>query len=130
MASLSNHSDAIEVLNLGWHADGHGPFLVRQFGRPSPDACPRPVEGSYVLLRDGTWLLNVKFCTLPEAEWQKHLHPTIADVQAALERLGSKTVVDCSLPEGITPDEMLARMANTAHEFLERKRFRIERKPD
>lgn len=66
MRALNNSTGDVEIVNLGYAENGKGPYFVRQDGYP-PQTNNFKAE-RFILLSDGTWMLNLKFMALPEAE--------------------------------------------------------------
>jgi hypothetical protein len=119
MKRLTNRAEDMELVNLHWHADGHGPYLIRQDGRP-PSVDRVLPEGRFFLMKDGTWLLNITFCNLPREAQSRGLYDSIPEVYATIESLGSDPVVDHHLPEGMSADAMLEGLRAAAREFLDK----------
>ena len=78
MAALSNDPARCELMNLGYEAQGHGPYLVRQEGYPPGSSDFRPQH--FLLQRDGRWLLNFAFVMLPEVEQEAQLFHSMNEV--------------------------------------------------
>jgi hypothetical protein len=117
MPALSNDPDRCELLNLGWGAGGHGPYLVRQEGHV-------PGTGDFhndffILQQDGRWLINLAFVMLPEAEQEKQLFHSPAEVIQCLDELRVKSVqADAEIPPGATSGEVMAHFENCANRIL------------
>lgn len=117
MSGLSNDPARCELMNLGYEAQGHGPYLIRQEGY---------VPGSgdmkmrhYILQRDGRWLLNFAFVMLPEAAQEEQLFHSINEASAFLDQLSAKPVrVDAQMPEGSGPEEIMVHFKQCARHIL------------
>lgn len=117
MAGLSNDPARCEVMNLGWAAGGHGPYLVRQEGRVPGSSDLR--QGHFILQQDGRWLLNLLFAMLPEVEQEKQLFHSLAEVAVRLDRLSSEPLaVDATLPVGVDVDDLWRKFETCTHRIL------------
>jgi hypothetical protein len=117
MASLCNDPARCEVMNLGWGPHGHGPYLVRQHGYP-PGSTDMRVQ-PFILQRDGRWLLNLVFATLPEQEQEAQLFHDLANLSSFLDQQASQPMLaDDTLPAGMSFDEMQRRFENCTHRIL------------
>ena len=117
MAVLCNDPARCEVMNLGWAANGHGPYLVRQHGYP-PGSTDMQVQ-PFILQRDGCWLLNLVFATLPEEEQEAQLFHDLAALMGFIDRLAATEVrAETALPSGMTQAELLHRFENCTHRIL------------
>lgn len=118
MTALTNDPRHCEVMNLGWAAGGHGPYLVRQEGRVPGSSDLRP--GHFILQRDGRWLLNLLFAMLPEDEQEKQLFPSLAEVARQLDGSSAEPVmVDATLPEGVDVEELWRKFETCTHRILQ-----------
>ncbi len=117
MAALCNDTARCEVLNLGWASQGQGPYLVRQIGYVpgNTDLQPQP----FILQRDGRWLLNLIFATLPEPEQELQLFHDLGELSQFLDSLaGTPVRAEASLPEGQSPQELLLAFEQCTHRIL------------
>ena len=80
MKKLSNSYRDLEMVNLSWGPGGKGPYLVRQLGYAPADQTF--TEKPFVLQKDGSWLLSYHLACLPEAEQEKRLFSSIAEMVA------------------------------------------------
>jgi hypothetical protein len=71
MRILTNDYNDCQLLNLGTDKNGHGPYVIRQDGVPSGSSSSQ--EDSFLLRKDGTWVLNITAFTLPEKEQEQQL---------------------------------------------------------
>lgn len=117
--SLSNRPDDFEIVNLKWNDSGRGPYLVRQDGSPPSDERVLPEE-RFFLMKDGTWMLNVTFCNLPEKDRSRGIYQSVDEIFAIIGTLRSTPVVDDRLPEGMSAESLIAGMGRTAREFLDK----------
>ena len=67
-------------------------------------------------------LLNITFCNLSDAEQRRGIFESIAEIYEVVSSLPSKPVCDPHLPEGMSNEEMLAKMGRKAREFLDKTR--------
>lgn len=107
MASLSNDYKRCELFNAASAPNGRGPFFIRQLatspGNHSLSNDP------YLLRNDGVWVLNLRVFTLSEAEQQKFMYATIAEVMQVLDSLEGAPAFEDQLPEGATRQEILSK---------------------
>ncbi len=116
MPALTNDPSRCELLNLGWGPGGHGPYLVRQEGH-APGGKSRTER--FILQKDGRWLINLAFVMLPEAEQEKQLFHSPAEVVQYFEDLHVKPVrADTAVPSGVSSDELMAHFENCANRIL------------
>lgn len=105
MRKLTNSTQDVEIVNLGYAAAGKGPYFIRQEGYP-PQTSNFKAE-AFILLNDGTWMLNLKFLALEESEQERHLLAGIPEVYRRLQEIGGQPVkVDYSLPEGKSREDI------------------------
>lgn len=117
MAALSNDPARCELMNLGYEAQGHGPYLVRQEGYPPGSSDFRPQH--FLLQRDGRWLLNFAFVMLPEAEQEAQLFHSMNEVLVFLDKLTAKPVVaDGKMPEGACSTEIMNHFEQCTRRIL------------
>jgi len=117
MPALTNDPTRCELLNLRWGPGGHGPYLVRQEGYAPGSGSSR--MDFFILQRDGRWLINLAFVMLPEAEQEKQLFRSPAEVIQCFEDLCTKPVqADASVPSGVSADEIMAHFENCANRIL------------
>lgn len=117
MAALTNDSERCEVLNLGWGAHGHGPYLVRQMGYVpgGTDFRPQP----FILQRDGRWLLNLLFAALPEHEQEAQLFHDLAELSSFIDTVAASEVrAEVTLPPGMGVAELMHQFENCTHRIL------------
>jgi len=113
MRALKNAIDDVEIVNLGYAANGKGPYFVRQDGYPPQSTNYK--DERFILLSDGTWMLNLKFMSLPEAEQEKHLLSSIREIYDRLQLIaGTPVVADATLPEGKTQEQIMREIEATA----------------
>lgn len=121
MRALKNSVQDVEIVNLGYAENGKGPYFIRQDGYP-PQTTNYQDE-RYILLRDGTWMLNIKFLALPEAEQEKHLLGSIREIYDRLQVVaGTPVVADTTLPLDKTSDQILREIESTAGRIRSRLR--------
>lgn len=117
MPALTNDPDDCELINLGWGPGGHGPYLVRQEGY-APGSTHFEKD-FFILQKDGRWLINLAFVMLPEAEQEKQLFPSSAEVIECFEELRIKPVqADATIPTGASAPEIMAHFENCANRIL------------
>jgi hypothetical protein len=117
MPALANDSARCEVMNLGWGAQGHGPYLVRQEGHVPGGSDLRPQR--FILQKDDRWLLNLAFVLMPETEQEQQLFHTLTEVLLFLDELSGRPVrVDAALPPGIDEAEILAQFEACTRRLL------------
>jgi hypothetical protein len=113
MRALKNSIQEVEIVNLGYAENGKGPYFVRQDGYP-PGTTDYKDE-RFILLSDGTWMLNLKFMALPESEQEKHLLSSIREIYDRLQNVaGTPVVADATLPEGKTQEQLMREIEATA----------------
>jgi len=113
MRALKNSIQEVEIVNLGYAENGKGPYFVRQDGYP-PQTTDYKDE-RFILLSDGTWMLNLKFMALPEPEQEKHLLSSIREIYDRLQVVaGTPVVADATLPEGQTQEQLMREIEATA----------------
>ena len=109
MPAISNSLDRFKLLNLGYLRGGRGPYAIRQDGY-APGSMTLD-ENRFILMDDGSWMLNYRFFLLPEEEQEKQLFGSLPEVFEALDALaGKEVVVHDQLPNGATKEMVLARM--------------------
>lgn len=124
MKALRNSLQDVEIVNLGYAENGRGPYFIRQDGYP-PQTTNYQDE-RYILLRDGTWMLNIKFLALQEPEQEKHLLSGIREIYDRLQGIaGTPVVADSRLPLDKTADQILKEIESTAGRI--RKRLKTAR---
>ena len=75
----------------------------------------------YILMEDGSWMLNYAFYLLSEEEQEKALFGSISRVFDAIDDLAGKDlVVHSDLPEGATKQSVLAAMRDAGHRLAQR----------
>lgn len=117
MPALTNDPDACELLNLGWGPGGHGPYLVRQEGY-APGSTQFQKD-FFILQKNGRWLINLAFVMLPEAEQERQLFHSSAEVIECFEELRIKPVeADASIPADANASEIMAHFENCANRIL------------
>jgi hypothetical protein len=110
MRTLTNDHQDFELLNLGTNATGHGPYVIRQDGVPPGSSSSQ--EDSFLLRKDGTWVLDVAAFTLPEGE-QEFVFQNAAELYATVQELGGNPVVEDKLPPGKSRAELNAAIETT-----------------
>ena len=129
MKKLTNSYRDMEMINLSWGPGGKGPYLVRQLAYAPSDQTF--TDQPFILQNDGTWILSYHLACLPEAEQESRLFPSIEEMTAVIDEIGSKdpVVIDC-LPEGVTNEEALGRFkASAARVFQRMKTAKAESIP-
>ena len=117
MSVLSHSVNRIELVNLGYHRNGKGPYMIRQDGYP-PGSTTMD-DNRYFLLSDGSWMINFAFFLLPQEELESHFYGNIKEVFAALDNLaGKKLVVNSEIPDGATPASILAGIRDAGNRLL------------
>jgi len=104
MAALTNHYQNCQLLNLGLGPKGRGPFVVRQEGTP-PGSATFEVD-SYLLRKDGTWVINLAVFALPDKEKEQFFFPTSGEAIQLLDRLTGEPRVESDLPKGKSVAEL------------------------
>lgn len=97
-------------VNLGLNEAGHGPYVIRQEGYP-PGSIDMEMD-RYVLMKDGTWVLNYVLSALPEPEADTVLFDSIDEALQTLESLAGHDVKCRSEP----PDGMTLEQAINIYE--------------
>lgn len=121
MPAIANYPDRVELLNLGYGAGGKGPYVLRQEGNVPGSLDLR--QNTYLLRKDGVWVLNLAIVALPEADQEVVIYPTVADAMKMLTSLsGGDPVIEASLPAGLTVEELQAATESTASRLLTRLR--------
>jgi hypothetical protein len=121
MPAIANYPDRCELLNLGYGPGGKGPYVLRQEGNVPGSMDLR--QNTYLLRKDGVWVLNYAIFALPEAEQEVALYPTLAEAMTMLTGLaGGEPVIDSALPEGRTLEQLQAATEGTANRLLTRLR--------
>jgi hypothetical protein len=86
MRILTNDYQDCQLLNLGTNKNGHGPYVIRQDG-VSPGSSSSQ-EDSFLLRKDGTWVINITAFTLPEKEQeQQFIFQNPAELYARFKNL-------------------------------------------
>lgn len=117
MPAIANYPDRCELLNLGYGPQGKGPYVLRQLGNPPGSLDLR--QNTYLLRKDGVWVINVAIFALPEAEQEVVIYPTIAEAMTRMTSLsGGEPVIDSALPPGRTLEEMQAATESTASRLI------------
>ena len=92
MRILTNDYKDCELLNLGTNKNGHGPYVIRQDGVPPGSSSSQ--EDSFLLRKDGTWVLNITAFTLPEKEQeQQFVFQSAAELYATIQELGGLSLI-------------------------------------
>jgi len=120
MRTLTNDLNDCELLNLAYQPDRHGPYLIRQGGVAPDDIATG--DDSFLLRKDGTWVINLKAFTLPEAEQEQFLYQTIAEVYAVTDKLVGRPTVDFTLPPDKSRAELLAAFDSAQANIWARQR--------
>jgi hypothetical protein len=121
MPAIANYPDRVELLNLGYGPGGKGPYVLRQEGNEPGSLDLR--QNTYLLRKDGVWVLNLAILALPESEQEVVLYPTVVDAMNMMTGLaGGDPVIDAKLPAGRTLEEMQAAAESTASRLLSRMR--------
>ena len=111
MATLTNHYQNCELLNLGYGPGGRGPFVVRQEGYPAGSATFQ--ADRYLLRKDGTWVLHLCVFVLNEAQQKDYLFDTSAEALTLLDSLSGDPKIESTFPEGKTVDQLKAAAQTT-----------------
>ncbi len=121
MPAIANYPDRCELLNLGYGPQGRGPFVIRQEGNV-PGAMDLR-QNTYLLRKDGVWVLNYSVFTLPEAEQAPFMYQSTAEAMAMMSGLtGAAPVIESALPPGKSLAELQASTEATASRLLTRLR--------
>jgi hypothetical protein len=122
MATLTNFADHCDLLNLGFGPGGKGPYVLRQSG--SPPGSMTLQQDSYLLRKDGTWVLNLTVFSLPEKDVNENfLFRDFPELFSVIGDLGSKPlVIEDKLPTDKSRAEILAALQTTASNLLSRIR--------
>jgi hypothetical protein len=121
MPAIANYPDRCELLNLGYGPEGKGPYVLRQEGNVPGSMDLR--QNTYLLRKDGVWVLNLVIFALPEAEQEVVLYSTLSEAMTMLTGLsGGEPVIDSALPEGRTLEQLQAATEGTANRLLTRLR--------
>ena len=93
-------------VNLGLNETGRGPYVIRQEGYP-PNSVDMEVD-RYILMKDGTWVLNYVLSALPEPEADTVLFDSIDEALKLLESIAGHDV-KCRTdpPEGISLEQAI-----------------------
>jgi hypothetical protein len=111
MATLTNSFHQCELLNLGYGPNGRGPFVVRQTGT-APGSVTLEHD-TFLLRRDGTWVINLAVFPLPEKEQDQFLYQTSAEVMQVLDGLQGDPIVQTGLPAGKSREELKRAATST-----------------
>lgn len=111
MATLTNSYHNCEILNLGYGPGGRGPFIVRQ--EASAPGSMTLQQDRFLLRKDGTWVLNIAVFALSEKEKEDFLYENTGVIVALLSELVGDPVVDTSLPEGTSLEQLKATAQTT-----------------
>jgi hypothetical protein len=103
---LTNDFIDFHLIDLGYNTHGHGPFILRQEGM-APNS-PDLYDDRFLLRRDGTWVINLTFFQLSEADQQAFVFKDIPEVWATVEALPGTPVIEAHLPPGKSRAELLA----------------------
>ena len=120
MRTLTNLYQDFDLINLGYHSSGRGPYVIRQDGIPPGSETVE--EDRFFLRNDGVWVINFSVGTLPEEVQNAFLLDEIADVQKLIESLSGKPIVQSEIPSGMTKDEILQAMEGTQSRIWQRIR--------
>jgi len=121
MPAITNYPDRCELLNLGYGPQGKGPYILRQEGNIPGSLDLR--QNTYLLRKDGVWVLNLAIFALPEVEQEVVLYPTVADAMKMMTSLsGGEPVIDATLPAGRTLEEMQVATDSTASRLISQLR--------
>lgn len=117
MPALSNDPARCELMNLGWGPQGHGPYLVRQEGY-----VPAGMDFTtrrFILMKDGSWLLNLAFVMLPEHEQEAQLFHSLHEALEFLDlRAADSVMADANLPPGTNPPEIMRHFEECTRRIL------------
>jgi nucleotide-binding universal stress UspA family protein len=112
MRTLTNNLADCDLLNLETGQNRRGPYVVRQDGVAPGSMDLRSYR--FLLRKDGTWVNNLAVFVLPEAEQEAQFtFETIAEVYALANALGGRPRVEAALPEGKSPEELIAAAKST-----------------
>lgn len=122
MPVLTNFVDHCELLNLGFGPGGRGPYALRQTG--SAPGSMTLQQDSFLLRKDGVWVLNLAAFALPEKELgEKFIFKDIPELFSVIEELGGKPlVVEDKLPADKSRAEVMAALQTTASNLMARIR--------
>jgi hypothetical protein len=121
MKILTNHYSDCELLNLGNNPGGRGPYVVHQEGTV-PGSVSRQ-EDSFLLRKDGTWVVNFAVFVLPAKEQEENfLYGSLEEALTTLQNLIGQPLVEGRLPEGKSRAEILAGLHSTNDRILSRIR--------
>ena len=117
MPALTNDPGRCEVINLCYGPRGHGPYLVRQDGYAPGGTDFTPQR--HILLRDGSWMRNLVFGMMSEAEQERNVLHDLAEVVHLLDSIACRpVVVEGHLPVGVDEAEVLRRFEQCTHRIL------------
>ena len=106
---LSHDPSRLTLLNLRYHPGQKGPYLIRQDGY-APGSRDLKVH-RFFLLRDGLWIRNHRFYLLDHDEQRRQLLQDVGEAIELIDSLAGQPVrADDSLPDGVTPEQILERM--------------------
>lgn len=111
MPTLSNSYHQVQLLNLGYGPGGRGPFIVRQVAS-APGSMTMEQE-RFLLRKDGTWVINIAVYALSEKDKEQFLYDTSGEAVTLLSGLVGDPVVDTSLPEGASVEQLKAAAQTT-----------------
>jgi hypothetical protein len=112
MRTLTNNLGDCQLLNLETGKNRRGPYAVRQDG-VAPGSMDLKTY-RFLLRKDGTWVNSLAAYVLPEAEQEAQFtFETVAEVYALANSLGGRPRADAALPEGKSPEELIAAAEST-----------------
>ena len=111
MATITNNYNQCQLLNLGHGPKGRGPFVVRQQGT-APGSLTFHEE-SFLLRKDGTWVINLAVFALPEKDKENFFFPTSAEAIQLLDSLVGEPLIESALPQGTSVEQLRAAAQST-----------------
>jgi hypothetical protein len=104
MATITNHYQNCELLNLKYGPGGRGPFIVRQEGTPPGSTTFQPER--FLLRKDGVWVLNLAVFALTEKEKEQFVFESSAEAMQLLDELRGEPIVESALPAGSSIEQL------------------------
>jgi hypothetical protein len=118
---LSNDYQRFEMLNIKTNPNGKGPYVLRQVGY-APKSMTM-LGAAYLVNRDGVWLRNKHWASLPANELNCIALDSIADVLSMIDSLAGKPVEAIeALPAGVSPEQAERNYQNTGRKLIRRMR--------
>lgn len=104
MATITNNYNHCQLLNLGSGPKGRGPFVVRQEGSAPGNMALQ--QETFLLRKDGTWVLNLAVFPLSEKEKEQFIYQTSAEAIQLLDGLVGEPLVESALPQGTSIEQL------------------------